>query len=96
MPNQQEKQLQALLHEQTGCSENILFAQLEQQGYSRQELHALLHKIVLHEATQCRGKRSRNKFSKLYHRTVYFFNQLSGKALSMLRSQFAKKPKNPV
>lgn len=71
-------------------------ANLNRHGFSHREMNQLVNKIILSDIAQ------RNKPTKKINQFYLGFQlnkvikHITGKALALLRSQFAKKPKNPV
>jgi hypothetical protein len=72
-------------------NEKDIIEQLEQLGYSSEEINAVVHKIML-----LRIEERKKKAKPLVRRIFHFMKKLCGKALCLLRTQYAKKPKNPV
>lgn len=79
---------------------NNLYKRLLEQGFSKQEIHATIHKFMLLEIEEKNQRRTnspkRKPHVQLHFKLFYFLNTLSGKALCLLKTQFAKKPKNPI
>lgn len=90
MPDHNKKQVAV-----TTTPEDNIITRLEKQGYTRQEIHELVHKLILLQIAE-KKKRRHNKYLRPFYSVRHFLNLVKGKALSMLRSQFAKKPKQPV
>ncbi|QEC69316.1 hypothetical protein FRZ67_19125 [Panacibacter ginsenosidivorans] len=81
--------------------EKNIYEMLLQKGISQQELHTFMYKFIMMEIEERRAKEaaaSKNKF-RIFFRSLKngsLFKKLKGKALSLLKTQYAKKPKNPV
>jgi len=73
-----------------GGIKNIYEILLEQ-GYSKQSIHKVLHTIIL---AQIKDKQPPHNFLQSVKK--FRLNPLSGNALSLLKTLFIKKPKNPV
>lgn len=70
-------------------------------GYSKQELDLALHKFVLWERMEAKRCLKGTSTLSSYPLTPLAKNRnkrkhVVGQALSLLKTQFAKKPKNPV
>ena len=79
---------------------NNLYQSLLKKGYTKQQIHAAMHKFMLlqiqqDKATGCKHSALHKKPS-LFARDSHFLKNLISKIVSLLKSQFAKKPKNPV
>jgi hypothetical protein len=77
-------------------SKNI-YNRLQQKGYTKRQIHAALHKYMLlqikqEQATGCKLHKQPSMFSKESH----FLKNLISAVVSFIKTQFAKKPKNPV
>ena len=60
------------------------------------EVQQLVHKVILHEIQQRKITLHQQRRFVIHVHLRYFLHRITGKALALLRSQFAKKPKNPV
>ena len=77
-------------------SKNI-YESLLQQGYSKQEIDAVLHKLVLHQQQQKKKQRLRfSSASPLPIKVIQLLKRITATGLYLLKTQFAKKPKNPI
>jgi hypothetical protein len=78
-----------------------VYQKLLQGGFSKQEIDSALHKSVLLRSIN-KSKTGTYPGRNHLDPDVRFFNKINipnllvGKALSLLKSQFAKKPKDPV
>ena len=74
-----------------------IYQQLLRKGFTKRQIHAALHKYVLvqikqEQATGCKLHKQPSMFSKESH----FLKNLISAVVSFIKTQFAKKPKNPV
>ena len=72
-------------------AENNIYEKLLAKGVPKQTLHKLLHTVVL---AQIKDKKSSRNFIDAIKKLR--LNLLSGSALSLLKTLFIRKPKNPV
>lgn len=63
---------------------------------NRAEVHQLVHKVILHQIQQRKITHHQQHRGTIHEDLRHFLHHITGKALALLRSQFAKKPKNPV
>lgn len=63
---------------------------------SRAEVQQLVHKVILYEIQQRKNTLHQQRRFGIHMHLRYSLHRITGKALALLRSQFAKKPKNPV
>ena len=79
---------------------NNLYQSLLNKGFSKQEIHSALHKFMLHQIQheQASGYKHKALHEKpsLFAKESHFLKSLSSAVISFLKTQFAKKPKNPV
>ncbi len=86
-----------------GISKTHLYEQLLAAGFTKQEIHSVIYKRILHEIA------CKNAYQQLpitgkiqYHIQHYsrqatrFCKRLTAKGLMLLKTQWAKKPKNPI
>jgi hypothetical protein len=79
-----------------------IYEQLLQKGFSKQDIHAAIHKFMLMEIAEKKKQATAHKKSQrsiktsLFFKASHYLKNFSGKALCFLKTQFAKKPKNPV
>ena len=96
------------LSQETGCEGSLTlrspadntFDQLLQKGYTKKQVHSAIHKYMLaqiqyNKATGCKHKALYEKPS-LFAKESHFLKSLLSAIVSLLKTQFAKKPKNPV
>ncbi|WP_153800874.1 hypothetical protein [Foetidibacter luteolus] len=87
--------------------EKQLYQSLLDKGIRKDELDTVLHQLLLLKireersfktaSTVCKNQKTQNRKPSFFQRLkVSVGTVVSGKALSMLRSRFASKPKNPV
>lgn len=77
-------------------SKNI-YESLLQQGYSKQEVDTLLHKLTLLRIQQKKKQLHKLSFiSSFSIKTLLLLKHITATGLYLLKTQFAKKPKNPV
>ena len=77
-----------------------IYQQLLQKGFSKQDIHAAIHKFMLlqiqhNKATGCKQGVLHKKPS-LFAKESHFLKNLISAMVSFIKTQFAKKPKNPV
>lgn len=65
-------------------------------NYTPSEVHQLVHKVILHAIQQRKITLHQQRRFGIHVHLHYSLHRITGKALALLRSQFAKKPKNPV
>lgn len=78
-----------------------IYHQLLQKGFTKQDIHSVLHKCMLLEAEEKKKQATHkqnqlNTKTNLFYKASHYLKNLTGKALCFLKTQFAKKPKNPV
>lgn len=79
-----------------------IYENLLHHGFSKQEIDSALHKFTLLRLKNKSHQQDITPTENHPNPHVRFFKKMnirkhiSGKALSLLQSQFAKKPKNPV
>ncbi|HVX50714.1 MAG TPA: hypothetical protein VHB48_11190 [Chitinophagaceae bacterium] len=79
-----------------------IYQQLLQKGFSKKDIHAVLHKCIMLQIEEEKQKAAAykktlpNASTNLFYKANHYLKNLTGNALSFLKSQFAKKPKNPV
>lgn len=90
-------------HPPLGAGGNTLYHQLLAKGYAKEHIHSLFHKIIIHRAASKKAYKQLSLACKIkWHSKRYleqvtgFFIHLTAKGLTLLKTQFAKKPKNPV
>ena len=82
--------------------EQDIYQQLLQKGFSKRDIHAVLHKCILFEIEEKKKQAAAHKKNKsnnktnLFYKASHYLKNLTGKALCYLKMGFAKKPKNPV
>lgn len=84
--------------------EKDLYRQLLEQGYSKQSIHKVLHHLVLEDIKQQRLYEKKSVAGKTVWHIKRFFQyklyrslqHITAKGLFLLKTQFAKKPKNPI
>ena len=81
--------------------EENIYQQLLQKGFTKRDIHAALHKCMLFEIEEKKKKATHKKNlpntkTFLFYKASHYLKNFTGKALSFLKTQFAKKPKNPV
>lgn len=79
------------------------YDQLLAAGLSKQEIHSAIHQFLLHEIACKKAYRQLPLTRKIQRHIQRYFRQatapfrsLTQKGLTLLKTQFAKKPKNPV
>jgi hypothetical protein len=77
-----------------------IYQQLLQKGFSKQDIHAAMHKFMLlqiqhSKATGCKDTPLHKKPSAV-SKESHFLKNLISTMVSFIKTQFAKKPKNPV
>jgi hypothetical protein len=81
--------------------EKDIYQMLLQKGIPQRDLHAFMYKIFMMEIEERKANQSaapKNRIS-IFFRSLQngnFSKKLKDKALSLLKTQYAKKPKNPV
>lgn len=79
-----------------------IYEQLLQKGFTKRDIHSVLHKCMLlqieeeKKKTAAHQQNQRNSKTNLFYKASHYLKNLTGKALCFLKTQFAKKPKNPV
>lgn len=83
-------------------SKNI-YESLLQQGYSKQEIDGAMHKYLLNKIALKKAYKKLSPAGKVLWRVKHFswrakwfLKVLTAKGLMLLKTQFAKKPKNPI
>jgi len=80
--------------------EENVYERLLAQGYSKREIHSALHKYILAEIqyTKATGYTHTALHQKpsLFSKVSHFLKSLVSAMVSLIKTQFAKKPKNPV
>ena len=82
--------------------EQDIYQQLLQKGFSKRDIHAVLHKCMLLEIEEKKKRVAAHKKNQrsiktfLFYKASHYLKNLAGKALCYLKMGFAKKPKNPV
>lgn len=82
--------------------EKNIVDKLIEQGFTKREIDAVIHKFILSQIKNGNKQQLITPAKNHPHPVVYFLRKVNirkhviGKALSLLESQFAKKPKNPV
>ncbi len=74
--------------------EKKIFEDLLQQGHSKASIHNVLHTLMLAKIKTDKSRAFKKYLLPLP--VILRFHQISGKALCLLQTLFAKKPKNPV
>ena len=79
---------------------NNLYQSLLKKGYTKQQIHAAMHKFMLlqiqhNKATGCKHIPLHKKPSAV-SKESHFLKNLISVVISFIKTQFAKKPKNPV
>ena len=86
-------------------AENDIYQQLLDKGYSKQSIHKVLHHLILEDIKQQRLYEQKSIAEKTVWHIKRFFQQhilvrllkhITAKGLFLLKTQFAKKPKQPV
>ena len=86
-------------------AEKDIYQQLLEKGYSKQSIHKVLHHLVLEDIRQQRFYEKKSIAGKTVWHIKRFFQQhtllrllkhITAKGLFLLKTQFAKKPKQPV
>lgn len=73
-------------------------------GIPQRSLHNVLHYLVIQQIKNSKQPTSHSSFSHKrhphflfqYHKNFQLVSRLKGTALCLLKTQYAKKPKNPV
>lgn len=77
-----------------------IYNYLLQKGYTRQQVHAAMHKYMLWQLQQQKATARKHKtlYEKpsLFAKESHFLKSLLSTIVSFIKTQFAKKPKNPV
>lgn len=80
-----------------------IYKELLNQGFSQQDIHNAIYKYTMHCIECKKAYQQLSRVGKLkWHLKKYseqvsgFFIHLTAKGLMLLKTQFAKKPKNPV
>ncbi|SFQ07362.1 hypothetical protein [Parafilimonas terrae] len=80
-----------------------LYEQLLAQGFTKQEIHSVIYKCIMHEIACKKAYQQLPLTGKIkYHIQNYswqatrFCKRLTAKGLMLLKTQWAKKPKNPI
>jgi hypothetical protein len=82
--------------------EKNIYDELLQKGFSKQDIHAAIHKFMLMEIAEKKKQAAKHKTDLpntktfLFYKASHYLKSLTGKALCFLKMGFAKKPKNPV
>jgi len=79
--------------------EQDIIEQLHKLGYTPQEINNVVHKIILLKIQERKRKPkplAQRMASNIIMYITSSIKKLCGKALCLLHTQFAKKPKNPV
>lgn len=86
-----------------GISKTHLYEQLLAAGFTKQEIHSVIYKRILHEIACRKAYQQLSLAGKIqYHIQHYsrqatrFCKRLTAKGLMLLKTQWAKKPKNPI
>ena len=83
-------------------NDNNIYEQLLAKGFTKQDIHAALHKCMLLEIEEKKKQAAShtqnqtNTQTNLFYKASHYLKNLTGKALCDLKMGFAKKPKNPV
>jgi len=78
------------------------YQQLLQKGFTKREIHSTLHKAIWiqikHQNRRTDAKRNKIRTALIFplFSASHFLKNICSKALFLLKTQFAKKPKNPV
>jgi hypothetical protein len=80
--------------------EKDIYQQLLQKGFTRRDIHSALHKAIMlqiqhNKATGCEHTPLHKKPSAV-SKESHFLKSFISKMVSFIKTQFAKKPKNPV
>ncbi len=80
-----------------------LYEQLLAQGFSKEDIHSAFHKVIMHRAACRKVYEQLPLTGKIKWHCKKYSEQVTGsllrltaKGLMLLKTQFAKKPKNPV
>lgn len=81
-----------------------IYEQLLAEGFTKREIHSLLHGLILEDIRQQRLYEKKSFAGKMLWHTKRFFQHklyrllkhLTAKGLCLLKTQWAKKPKQPV
>ncbi len=84
--------------------EKNLYHQLLEKGYSKQSIHKVLHGLVMEDIRQQRLYEKKSFAGKMLWHTKRFFQHklhrflkhITAKGLFLLKTQWAKKPRNPI
>jgi hypothetical protein len=82
--------------------EKHIYQQLLQSSVPKKVLHGIIHKTLMQEIKSVQQEQpssTQHKRLAAFFQCIKNFNlkkRLKGKALCLLRTQYAKKPKNPV
>jgi hypothetical protein len=83
--------------------EENLYEDLLAKGYTKQSIHKVLHALILEDIKQQRLYEKKSFAGKMLWHVKRFFehkilqplNHITATGLFLLKTQFAKKPKNP-
>lgn len=81
-----------------------IYQQLLAKGFTKQEIHSLLHRLVMEDIRQQRMYEKKSFAGKMLwhtkrffqHKLYRFLKHITAKGLFLLKTQWAKKPKQPV
>jgi hypothetical protein len=80
-----------------------LYEQLLEKGFSKQDIHSAIYNSIMHRAACKKAYQQLSPTGKIHWRIKKYSEQVTGsllrltdKGLILLKTQFAKKPKNPV
>ena len=80
--------------------EENIYEQLLSRGYSKQDIHSSMYKYMLlqiqHNKATGYQNTSLHKKPSLCSKKTHFLKSLISAVVSFIKTQFAKKPKNPV
>lgn len=85
--------------------EKNLYHQLLEKGYSKQSIHKVLHALVMEDIKQQRLYEKKSFAGKTawhikrffqQHKLFRFLKHITAKGLFLLKTQWAKKPRNPI
>lgn len=80
--------------------EEKLYERLLAQGYTKREIHGAMYRFMLleiqHRKATDHPYTSVDKNRSLCSKTTHFLKSLVSTMVSLIKTQFAKKPKNPI
>ena len=80
-----------------------LYEQLLAHGFSKQEIHGVIYKCIMHQIACKKAYQKLSFTGKIKYNIQHYSRQatrfckrLTAKGLMLLKTQWAKKPKNPI